>query len=233
MPLVEGLDPVRARLERACARAGRDVDSVRLVAVTKSVGTGHIRELVARGVRDLGENRVAQLVERRDELRRVAPDADVRWHMIGHVQRRKVRRLLSHCALLHAGDRLRLLDALQGEAQRAGSDGFALLLQVNVSGETQKGGLEPDALWDALDHCRGLDRLAVTGLMTMAPRTDDPEETRPVFAALRGLRDEAARRGYLEVRELSMGMTDDFEIAVEEGATIVRIGRALFSAAGS
>ncbi len=233
MSLAQGLENVRIRLRQACERAGRDAAGVRLVAVTKSVGLDHIQELLARGVRDFGENRTPALIERREALARLAPEADVRWHMIGHLQRNKARRLLPHCDLLHAGDRLRLLEQLQREAERAGIEAFGLLLQVNVSGETQKGGFEPDALWTALDRCRDLDRLAVRGLMTMAPWTTDPEKTRPVFAGLRGLRDAAARRGYLEVRELSMGMTVDFEIAVEEGATIVRIGRALFSAADS
>ena len=201
---------------------------MRLVAVTKTVDLVVVRELASLGIRDFGENRPAALVEKSAALSRVAAQTPARWHMIGHLQRNKIRRLLPSMDLLHAGDGLRLLDALQAEAERRGVDGLALLLQVNVSGETRKGGFSPDDLWAALEHCRTLDRLGVQGLMTMAPRVDDPEETRPVFATLRGLRDEATRRGYLEVRELSMGMTDDFEIAAEEGATIVRIGRALF-----
>lgn len=154
------------------------------------------------------------------------PTARAVWHLIGHLQRNKVRRSLGAIDLLHTVDSQALADAVADEAARTGRV-MPVLVQVNVSGEATKGGFSPGALRDALPRLRGIASISVRGLMTMAPWSRDAETARPVFRALRELRDWALGCGYLEGSELSMGMSEDFEVAVEEGATIVRVGRAL------
>ncbi len=236
--LSENLAAVRRRIERACARVGRSPDDVRLVAVTKSVDVAAARALVALGCRDLGENRVPSLVEKAATLRDAAPsdtspsDAAPIWHMIGHLQRNKLRRCLDHAAMIHAGDRLRLLQAIDTEVQRRGSAPLPVLLQVNVSGEASKGGFSAEELPAAAAAAAKLPGVRIEGLMTMAPAGDDPESARPIFARLRTMRDELASSGYLEGAQLSMGMSADFDVAVEEGATMVRVGRILFAEEG-
>ncbi len=224
--LAANLATVQARIEAACSRVERDSADVRIVAVTKSVGSETARELARLGLEDLGENRVAEL-----EAKRAALDPDPqrpRWHLIGHLQSRKIGRALRLTDVLHAGDRWSLLAGLDAALERVGgSRRLDVLVQVNVSGEHSKGGFPPSDVPAMLQRARDLARLRVTGLMTMAPATDDPETVRPVFRRLRELRDAAHDRGYLEGRELSMGMSSDFGVAVEEGATLVRLGRIL------
>jgi len=223
-PLIANIATVRARIAAACAEADRPADEVRLVAVTKYVDAQVVARLAAAGVKDVGENRVPALLAKRASV----GDA-VRWHMIGHLQRNKVRRVLPAIDWLHAGDGLRLLQVLDTEIARAERDPLPVLLQINVSGEGTKGGFAPAELEASWEEIRTLEHVSVRGLMTMAPFVDDPEQVRPVFRTLREIRDEACARGYLEGRELSMGMSGDFEVAVQEGATMVRIGRILYA----
>jgi PLP dependent protein len=208
---------VRHRIERACARAGRDPAEVRLVAVTKGHDADEIRRvLLEHGQRVLGENRVQ---EWRAKVEAVGPG--VAWHLVGHLQTNKVR----YCrgfALLHGVDSLRLVDALEEEGARH-DHVFALLLQVNVTGEARKHGVEPDGLADLVAEVRERPHLRLEGLMTIAPYDPDPERARPVFRSLRRLADRHADG------RTSMGMSGDFEVAIEEGATWVRIGSALFA----
>ena len=223
-PLVANVAAVRARIAAACSQVGRESDEVRLIAATKYVDASVVARLAAAGVADAGENRVPALLEKR-----AAVGEAMCWHLIGHLQRNKARKVLPAVDWLHAGDGLRLLNVLDAEVERAGRAPLPVLLQVNVSGEGTKGGFrieELEASWNAI---RTLEHIAVRGLMTMAPFVDDAETVRPVFRTLREIRDEACARGYLEGRELSMGMSGDFEIAVQEGATMVRIGRILYA----
>lgn len=208
-------EAVRSRIQAAADRAGRDPEAVRLVAVTKGHTEDAAQAAIAAGLEDLGENRVADLAER------AAAFPAARWHMIGRLQTNKVRLLPVRLAAIHSVDRPSLVDRLA----RVEWEGPPpqLYVQVNVAGETQKGGVRPDQL-DELLALLGDRGLPVSGLMTVAPAVVHPEEVRPVFAELAGL---AAERG---VSELSMGMSDDFEVAVEEGSTLVRVGRAIFSA---
>lgn len=227
------LASVHVRIAEACERAGRAAADVRLVAVTKSVDLRPIRALREMGVRDLGESRPRQLAERAGQF------PDVTWHQVGRVQRNKLRKLLPCADWIHSVDRERLVHAIAQEHHRAvahhnllGESAPAipkLLVEVNVAREDAKTGLSPDGLEAVLAAC-AQENLAVEGLMTMAP-WDVPEAARRrVFASLRALRDKALERGWARaLPELSMGMTDDFEEAVLEGATIVRIGRALFA----
>jgi pyridoxal phosphate enzyme (YggS family) len=219
---------VRARLERAAERSGRDPASIRLLAVTKQVSADRIRALVALGVRTVGENRVQEALRKQAEL----ADLDLDWHLIGHLQTNKVKQVVGAFDLIHGVDSVKLareLDA-RAEAILAGSARQDVLLQVNVGREASKSGFFPDDLPAAAAEILGCQHLNVRGLMTVAPYAADPESVRGVFRQLRELRDACQRRAgdRTELSELSMGMSHDFAVAIEEGATIVRIGSALF-----
>ena len=216
------LGAVEERLRAACRRAGRARGEVTLVAVTKTAPVEAAAELLALGVRDLGESRP-------QELWRKAVAVTARWHLIGHLQRNKIGRTLPLVHRIHSVDSLRLLGALEEEAGRQGLSVDALL-EVNTSREAGKHGFAPEEVPGLAPALRGLRRVRVTGLMTMAAYEEDPERCRPTFAALRELRDRlrAAVGEAQPLADLSMGMTNDFEAAVEEGATLVRIGTALF-----
>ncbi len=214
---------ITGRIEEACRRAGRPAEDVRLVAVTKSAEIGWIEALLALGVRDLGESRPQQLCERA-----LLVDKPVAWHLIGHLQRNKVRKVLAVSAWIHSVDTLPLLQRID---EIAGELGVRprLLLEVNVSGETAKQGFEPEELAAAWPVLSAVSHVEIAGLMTMAPWTESPEAARPVFAGLRTLRDRLRGiRPSIALPELSMGMSGDFDVAVEEGATLVRVGTSLF-----
>lgn len=225
----DNLDSVVRRMAAACERASRDPADVTLVAVTKYAAPEWVRELVALGVTELGESRPQQLLQRAEWF----PPAAVRWHLVGHLQRNKARRVLPVATLIHSVDSLRLMQTLD---RLAGETGIAprVLLEVNVSGEEAKHGFEPSRLeaeFDAVLACR---RVRVEGLMTMAPYSDEPEDARPTFRGLRALR-ERLRESVSDappLTELSMGMSGDFEVGVEEGATLVRVGSLLFEGLG-
>ncbi len=237
--------PVRANLARveeniaaACARVGRPASEVRLVAVTKSVDPPIIQELQAAGLRDFGENRVQQLIARAEILGSApggwTPAGDGSplpcWHMIGHLQRNKVARLLPHVRIVHSVDSTRLAAEL-GAAAAARGWRVDVLLETNVAGEASKTGVAPDELEGLVAAIRGWPALTLRGLMTMAPLVEDAERARPCFARLRELLRGLQARGAVgpECVHLSMGMSQDYAVAVEEGATVVRVGSALFT----
>jgi len=214
--IAENLRHIRDRIESAAARVGRNPGDIRLLPVTKSVGVDETKVLVDLGCTDLGENRTEEARAKIEAVRE-----SVVWHMIGHIQRRKVRDVVSLYDRVDSVNRIALAESLDracGEADKV----LPVLLEVNVSGEATKGGFTPGELPDAIDRIASMSNLKVEGLMTMAPLADDLESTRPVFAGLRELAEKH------DLKKLSMGMTNDFEIAVEEGSTEVRIGRALF-----
>lgn len=219
------LQTVQERIAAAAARAGRLANAVSLVAVTKQRGLDEIRELAASGQRVFGENRVTETTEKIDALASEAFD----WHFIGHLQTNKVRKLVGRCALFHGVDSLRLAEALQRAADDQDCE-VDILLEVNVSGEASKYGLCPDEADQVARDLRTLDRIHCIGLMTMAPWEAEAEETRPVFRDLREVMARLKEHGHdhLDLRHLSMGMSNDFEVAIEEGATLVRVGTALF-----
>ena len=227
--LQEALPVVRERIEAARRRRGGD--PVTLVAVTKGHPLAAVEAAVAAGLGDCGENRVLELETKRLELETRSPDtaAGVKWHLIGHVQRNKVRRALPLFQLVHSVDSERLAAELSAEAGRAGAT-VALLLQVNVSGEASKSGFGgDDAFIAAAQRVAALPGLHVQGLMTMAPFTADERLLRETFRATRALFERCAREvpGF-EASHLSMGMSNDYEIAIEEGSTMVRLGTVLF-----
>ena len=222
------LATVRARMSQAAERSGRDPASIRLVAVTKQVDTERIRALHALGVRAIGENRVQEALRKQAEL----ADLDLAWHLIGHVQTNKVKQVVGSFDLVHGVDSVRLareMDA-RAEATWQGKARQAVLLQVNVAREATKHGFFPEDLPAAAQEILRLEHLNLRGLMTVAPVAADPESVRGVFRRLRDLRDACQRLAgdRTELSELSMGMSQDFAVAIEEGATIVRIGTALF-----
>jgi len=237
--LADNLKRVRERLRAACERSGRRPEDVQLVAVTKTVEVDVIRAAVESGLHDLGENRVQELTKRagmvREHLsRRRAMDPgtappDPRWHMVGHLQRNKVRLLLPWADVIHSLDSLRLAEAISREAVRIGKT-IPLLTEVSVVGERTKFGIAVGATSHFAEHIATLPGIKIVGLMAMAPLVDDPEKSRPHFRRLREVFEDMRSDGVVgpEFRELSMGMSNDFEVAIEEGATMIRLGRALF-----
>lgn len=231
------LKRVRDQIADAATRSGRDADAVRLIPVTKYVEVDVIRHLVDAGVRDIGESRVQELIKRAGMIQeyisrrqRGAGDADMpRWHMIGHLQRNKVKMLLPWTQLIHSLDSLRLAEEISTVATKLGRTAD-VLVQVNASKEKSKFGVAVGAVNYLIEQICTLPGLSVVGLMTMAPATDDPEQTRPIFVRLREIFEEivTSRIAGPNFRELSMGMTQDFQVAIEEGATMVRVGSALF-----
>ena len=196
---------------------------VRIVAVTKTHGPEAVRAAVAAELQDVGENRVQEALQKQQAL----TDLSVEWHLIGTLQRNKARNAVGQFALIHSVDRV----DLAAELDRRSTDGGRqrVLVQVNCSAEPQKGGVSPEALPSLLDELQRLHRLEVQGLMTMSALTDDPAEQRRAFRLLRELREAAERSGH-RLPELSMGMSGDYAIAVEEGATMIRLGTVLFGA---
>jgi pyridoxal phosphate enzyme (YggS family) len=195
--------------------------AVRIVAVTKTHGPEAVRAALAAGLKDVGENRVQEALQKQEAL----PDVPVEWHLVGTLQRNKARHAAGRFVLIHSIDRADLASDLDrrvspGSRQR-------ILVQVNCSAEPQKGGVAPDTLPGLLDELTRLERIEVAGLMTMSALTDDPGEQRRAFRLLRDLRDAAERAGH-RLPELSMGMSGDYPIAVEEGATMIRLGTVLF-----
>jgi pyridoxal phosphate enzyme (YggS family) len=218
------LDAVEDRLRAACRRAGRDRREVTLVAVTKTVSVEVAAALAELGVLDLGENRPQELWRKAAAL-----PASVRWHLIGHLQRNKVEPTFPLVHRIHSVDSLRLLHALEEEAARQQAS-LPVLLEVNVSREANKHGFRPEEVPDLAPALAALRHIRVDGLMTMAAYEEDPECCRPTFGELRTLRDRLRvllGPGHA-LDHLSMGMSNDFEVAVEEGATLVRLGTVLF-----
>jgi pyridoxal phosphate enzyme (YggS family) len=223
--VAENLARIREQIADAAQRSGRAANEVRLVGVTKYVGIEASRALIAAGLRDLGESRPQELWKKADAIQ----DQNVRWHLVGHLQRNKVRHTLPCAWMVHSSDSLRLLATVD---QEAGQLGLVprVLIEVNVSGETAKHGLQPDEVESLLPAVAAMRNLRVLGLMTMASLQGGRQQARRDFARLRELRDRLAALcpSEISLHELSMGMSEDFDIAIEEGATIVRVGSALF-----
>ncbi len=221
---------VQERIDAARQRAGRD-DEVRLVAVSKTQSVEVVAAAYRAGMRLFGENRVEEAGPKAEALARmIAPGPPPAWHMIGHLQSRKAAHVLPWASMVHSIDSTRLATRLNRmlEEEKAGR-ALSILLEVNVSGEASKEGFARVDLRAAVETISALPHLRIEGLMTMAPIVADPGQARPVFRDLRRLRDElAATFPGVRFHHLSMGMSDDFEVAIEEGATIVRIGRAIF-----
>ena len=226
MSVAENLAAVRARVDRAARDSGRDPGGVRLVAVSKTKPVEAIREAYAAGQRDFGENYVQELQEKAAALGDLP---DLRWHMIGHLQRNKAKVVAKLASCLHTLDSVRLAEELGKRAAEARRE-LDVLVEVNVGGEAQKSGCAPEELALVLAAAEAAPRLVLAGLMTVPPHTEDPAGARPFFDRLVALRD--AHGGSARLPELSMGMTHDLEHAVAAGATWVRVGTAIFGERG-
>ena len=220
----ENLDSIEARIRKACERSGRDRNSVHLIAVTKTKPPEMLREAYDAGQRDFGENKVQEICRKKPEL----PD-DLRWHMIGHLQRNKVRQLIGQTVLIHSVDSYRLAETISAEAVKA-QIVMPVLIEVNAAKEDSKYGVMPDNTEELVRAVSGLPGIHVEGLMTIAPYTDDPETNRPYFVLLRQLAVDIDNKciDNVSMGKLSMGMTGDFEVAIEEGATHIRVGTGIF-----
>ena len=223
--IAERLAAIRNRIDNAARGAGRDPASVRLIAVSKTFPISAVREAYAAGQRDFGENRVQEALQKIA----VSTDLSIRWHLIGHLQSNKARKAAPAFAMVQSVDSTELLQKLDAAAEEAGRS-LELLIQVDLAGEATKHGARPEEvprLFEAAAACRAA---RVVGLMTLPPVPETPEEARPWFRRLRELRDQWQAAGVPAsmLRELSMGMSGDFEVAVQEGATLVRVGTAIF-----
>lgn len=215
---------IKKRVSEAARRSGRNPEEVTIVAVTKTVPVERIEEALMSGVAILGENRVQEARSKVDKLAK-----PIIWHLVGHLQSNKARDAVKIFSLIHSVDSLHLAEAIDKEAARINKV-QDVLIQVNVSGERSKFGIEPKDAEALLKDCEGLKNIKVTGFMTIPPDVDNPEDVRMDFRRLRELRDSLNERRTTndELRILSMGMSHDFEVAIEEGATMVRIGRGIF-----
>jgi hypothetical protein len=239
-PLAERLAEVRDRIANAATKAGRDVKDVTLIAVTKTAAPEQMREVVQLGVSDLGESRVQVIQQRIPQLNEFfarqrthgepgAVPAKLRWHMIGHLQRNKVKPLLPLVDYIHSVDSLRLAEEIEAAGGKLGKK-VPVMLEVNASEEAQKFGVAVGAAVHLAEQIASMDNIALVGLMTMAPLTENIEKARFVFARTREIFDEMKwhKIGGAGFRHLSMGMSSDYEVAIAEGATMVRIGSLLF-----
>jgi pyridoxal phosphate enzyme (YggS family) len=220
--VAENIDHIRARIAAACERAGRRAGEVTLVAVAKTFAEDRVLEAVRAGVTDIGENYVQEFLKKREIL----AQETIRWHFIGHLQTRKAPLVVERVALVHSVDSLRLGTELSRCAARIGRT-VDVLVEVNTSGEATKYGVPPPEAPGLVRALAGLPGVRVTGLMTIGPFLPDPEDSRGAFRTLASVRRDIERSG-IALEHLSMGMTNDFEVAIEEGATIVRIGTAIF-----
>jgi len=220
-PEAGSLQRIREKMAAAAERSGRNPDEITLIVVTKDVTEDRIRRAVAAGATDLGENRVQ---EAREKIKSMGGSA--RWHMIGHLQKNKVRQAVGFFNMIHSVDSAELAIEIDRQAGRAGVR-QAVLVQVNTSVEPAKHGVSPEHVDELVRKTAGLPHLRLEGMMTIPPLSDDPEKSRPFFRWL-AEKAETLRKTGLPIRELSMGMSGDFEVAIEEGATLVRIGTAIF-----
>lgn len=220
----ENLEEVNERILSACKRAGRDSRKVTLVAVSKTKPASRIAEAYETGIRDFGENKVQELCEKQKEL----PE-DIRWHMIGHLQRNKIKQIIGKTVLIHSVDSLRLAEQIEEEAMKQNLIAD-ILLEINVAEEESKFGFRLEEAENALLKIAGFPHVKIQGLMTIAPFVENSEENRPVFKKLNKFYVDMQNKNIdnVNMNQLSMGMTGDYEVAIEEGATLVRVGTGIF-----
>lgn len=221
----QNLQDIQKKISEACLRSGRDVSEITLIAVSKTFPPDKIRMVLNEGIVDIGESYVQELTGKYNELR----DEQIRWHYVGPLQRNKVKYLVDFVHLIHSVENLRVCQEIEKRSSRIDRD-IEVLIEVNTSGESQKHGIDPAEAPEMFKEIGVFDHVHVRGLMTMAPFVDDPEEARPSFKILRDLRTRLLDEGVpeIQVKHLSMGMSNDFEVAIEEGATMVRIGSSIF-----
>ena len=222
--IVDNLEDVNKRIEIAAKKSGRASKDVTLIAVTKTIDAERIKYVFDCGIRNMGENRVQELLEKYEVL-----DKECNWHLIGYLQTNKVKYIIDKVKMIHSVDSYELLKEIDSRAAKAGRK-MDILLQINVSGEETKFGIDPSEVTDYIRYISQLKNTVLRGLMTIAPYTQNPEETRPIFKKLYNIYIDIKREKIDNVNMdyLSMGMSNDFEIAIEEGANLVRVGTAIF-----
>ena len=224
--LASNLQEVERKIMEACDKAGRAREEITLIAVSKTKPVPMLQEIYDLGVRDFGENKVQELTDKEPQL-----PADLRWHMIGHLQRNKVKQVIDKAVLIHSVDSVRLAKAIEAEAAKKDIV-VQILLEVNVAEEDSKFGLKVDEVLPAIEEIATMPHVRIKGLMTIAPFVENPEENRTVFAQLQKLSVDIAKKNIdnVSVDILSMGMTNDYQVAIEEGATMIRVGTGIFGA---
>ncbi len=222
--LADNLKEVEARIQEACKRAQRAREEVTLIAVSKTKPVSMLEEIYQEGIRDFGENKVQELTEKHEVM-----ESDIHWHMIGHLQRNKVKYIVDKVKLIHSVDSYRLAETISQEAAKKNVTAD-ILLEVNVAEEESKFGLKLEEVIPAAEQISLLPNIKIKGLMTIAPFVENPEENRDVFATLRKLSVDIEEKNIdnVSVKILSMGMTNDYEVAIEEGATMIRVGTGIF-----
>ena len=226
----ENIMKLKERISSACFRVNRNPNSISIVAVAKGRTAAQIKDAIEAGLTDIGENRIQEALIKYSQIKNQGVNGSrIRWHMVGHLQRNKVKEAVEIFDLIHSVDSLRLAEEIDKQASRINKV-QDILIQVNTSGEETKFGIEPEFTAELIKGIIGLNNINIRGLMTIAPMVVNPEKARPYFRILRELKDKIneLRITNYELRDLSMGMTDDFEIAIEEGANVIRIGRAIF-----
>jgi len=222
--LRENLKQVEENIVKACERAGRERSEITLVAVSKTKPVSMLSEIYECGVRDFGENKVQEICEKRDLL-----PSDIRWHMIGHLQRNKVKYIINDTTLIHSVDSYRLAEEINVQAKKINRI-IPILIEINIADESSKFGIAKEEALQLAEEISHLDGIQIRGLMTIAPYVENPEENRPYFKKIRELAVDIAKENIDNVSMdiLSMGMTGDYAVAIEEGATIVRVGTGIF-----
>ena len=222
--LKENLEEVEEKIAKACERAGRAREEVTLIAVSKTKPVEMLQEIYDEGIRDFGENKVQELTEKYEVMPK-----DMKWHMIGHLQRNKVKYIVDKVALIHSVDSLRLAETIENEAAKHNVT-VPILIEVNVAQEESKFGLKTEEVLSLVESVAALPHINIKGLMTIAPYVEDPEENRGIFRQLKKLSVDIAAKNINNVNMsvLSMGMTGDYQVAVQEGATMVRVGTGIF-----
>ncbi len=222
--LSENLRQVEQRIENACKRANRNRSEVTLIAVSKTKPVSMLKEIYKKGIRSFGENKVQELTEKYEQL-----SSDIKWHMIGHLQRNKVKYIVDKIELIHSVDSLRLAETISQEAMKRDVT-VNILIEVNIAEEESKFGLKVDEVLPLIEKVAFLPNIRIKGLMTIAPYVENPEENRTVFRRLRKLSVDINAKNIDNVNMsiLSMGMTNDYEVAIEEGATMIRVGTGIF-----
>ena len=224
MYLKDNIEQIQKEIEAACERVGRKSDEVQLVAVTKTIDESIVNESIKYGITDIGENKVQEIPRKFDNI-----DPKVKWHLIGHLQRNKVKYIIDKVDMIHSVDSLRLAEEINKRAVQS-EKVMDILIQLNISHEETKFGLDIEELKVLLSEMDQFENIRVKGLMTMAPFFDDPEEARGIFRKMKEIFEELKYNEYnhVEMKHLSMGMTNDYIVAVEEGATLVRIGTGIY-----
>lgn len=227
MSIKENIDDIIKKIDDTCKKTGRNSKDITVIAVSKTVDSKRAKEAVEAGVENLGENRVQELVKKYDELN----DTDIKWHMIGHLQKNKVKYIIDKTVLIHSVESIELAEEINKRAIKNNLTSN-VLIELNIGEEESKFGINEDNIYDFVKNMEQFENIKVLGLMTVAPFCEDPEDVRWVFKKMKNINDKISTMNLrnTEMKYLSMGMTNDYEVAIEEGSNIIRIGTAIFGA---